>query len=110
VRKAIATTRSFKRTSARKIKTVDVGALSSAKTQLTLTQTSDRTQPGSQRADRVFVGEAILAGPCVPSRTQAGHPAKGLNRRVIEASDLVRPSHRRLAAGSPAAVLALGSC
>lgn len=53
--RAIATTRSEKRTSARNIKMVDVGALSFAKTQLTYTQTSDRIQPGSPKADRVFV-------------------------------------------------------
>jgi hypothetical protein len=55
VSRAIATTHGKKRTSARNNKTVDVGVLSFAKKQLTYTQTSDRIQPGSPKADRVFV-------------------------------------------------------
>ena len=63
VSRAIATTRSEKRTSARNTKTVDVGVLSSAKTQLTYTHTSDRLQPGSPKADRVFVCGTVIANP-----------------------------------------------
>lgn len=83
----IATTRSKKRTSARNIKVVDVGVLSFAKTQLTHTQTSDRIQPGSPNADRVFVCDAVTAGPSVHASTDSGRPVADrwtdLLRRVL---------------------------
>ena len=60
--KAIATTRSIERTSARNIRTVDVGALSSAKTQLTLTQTSGRTQARFAMRGSGFCLGAVTAG------------------------------------------------
>ena len=115
--RAIATTRSEKRTSARNIKTVDVGVLSFVKTQLTYTQTSDRIQPGSPKADRVFVCDAIeesfgidlmrAPGRGIGSthRARAGRPVT-----VGKAFALVRVAHRRLVAGSPAAGFELGCC
>ncbi|MFC5579343.1 hypothetical protein ACFPOA_15125 [Lysobacter niabensis] len=110
---AIATTRSKKRTSARNIKTVDVGVLSFAKTQFTYTQSSDRIQPGSPKADRVFVCDAVgtdlmrASGSGFGSahRARAGRPVA-----VGKAFALVRLAHRRLVAGSPAAGFELGCC
>ena len=111
---AIATTRSKKRTSARNIKTVDVGVLSFVKTQLTYTQTSDRIQPGSPKADRVFVCDAVTIDPMYASGRGFGSTHRGqVSRPVavgVEASVLVRLAHRRLVAGSPAAVVVLGCC
>ena len=113
--RAIATTRSEKRTSARNIKTVDVGVLSFAKTQLTYTQTSDRIQPGSPTADRVFVCDAVEEafgidlmralgrGFGSTHRARAGRPVAMGNGFA-----LVRLAHRRLVAGSPAAGFELG--
>lgn len=112
--RAIATTRSEKRTSARNIKTVDVGVLSFAKTQLTYTQTSDRIQPGSPSADRVFVCDAFGTTPSRASGRGVGaaHRAR-VSRPVmvgVEGSALARLACRRLVAGSPAAGFALGCC
>ena len=111
--RAIATTRSKKRTSARNIKTVDVGVLSFAKTQLPYTQTSDRIQPGSPTADRVFVCDAIgtdlvrayRQAPGSTTRQRASRP-----EAVGMAFALVRLAHRRLATGSPVAGFELGCC
>ena len=111
--RAIATTHGKKRTSARNNKTVDVGALSFAKTQLTYTQTSDRIQPGSPTADRVFVcgtvGELFGIDPAHAAgsahRARAGRPVA-----MGGAFALVRLAHRRLVAGSPAAGFVLGCC
>jgi len=113
VSQAIATTHGKKRTSARNNKTVDVGVLSFAKTQLLYTQTSDRIQPGSPKADRVFVWDAVASEPAgafghrasSPRRARSGRPAA-----MGKAFALVRPTHRRLAAGSPAAGFELGCC
>ena len=111
--RAIATTHGKKRTSARNNKTVDVGALSFAKTQLTYTQTSDRIQPGSPTADRVFVCGAVTQGPAhvlgrvlgSTHRARSGRPVS-----MVDAFALVRPAHRRLVAGLPAAGFVLGCC
>jgi hypothetical protein len=112
VSRAIATTRSKKRTSARNIKTVDVGVLSFAKTQLTYTQTSDRIQPGSPKADRAFVCDAIETGQPYAFGREVGPTRRGQVSRpaaiVEEAPASARLAHRRLVAGSPAAVFALG--
>ena len=108
--KAIATTRSIERTSARNIRTVDVGALSSAKTQLTLTQTSGRTQARFAKRGSGFCLGAVTQGSAVAPGGFAGQPTGGLIRWATKASASVRLAHRRWAAGSPAAVAALGSC
>ena len=112
VSQAIATTRSEKRTSARNLKTVDVGALSFAKTQLPYTQTSDRIQPGSPKADRVFVCDAIGNDPSRASGRGFGSAHRARVSRPVamggEASALVRLAHWRLVAGSPAAGFELG--
>jgi hypothetical protein len=114
VSRAIATTRSKKRTSARNIKTVDVGVLSFAKTQLTYTQTSDRIQPGSPTADRVFVCDAFGTDPSHASGRGFGPTHRARVSRLatmgVEGSALVRLAHRRLVAGLPAAGFALGCC
>ena len=111
--RAIATTHGKKRTSASNNKTVDVGVLSFAKTQLTYTQTSDRIQPGSPTADRVFVCGAVapdLAG-ALGRMAGSNHRARSGRPGAMEAAfALVRLAHRRLVAGSPAAGFALGCC
>ena len=115
--RAIATTHGKKRTSARNNKTVDVGVLSFAKKQLTYTQTSDRIQPGSPKADRVFVcgtveesfgidlARAFGRGVGSTHRARAGRPVA-----MGKGFALVRLAHRRLVAGSPAAGFVLGCC
>lgn len=111
--RAIATTQSKKRTSASNNKTVDVGVLSFAKTQLTYTQTSDRIQPGSPTADRVFVCDAAAYGLVRALGRDAGPTHRmwsGRPRAMGKAFALVRLAHRRLAAGSPAAGFELGCC
>ena len=114
--RAIATTRSEKRTTARNTKTVDVGVLSSAKTQLTYTQTSDRLQPGSPKADRVFVcgalGESFgIDLACASGRVNGStHRAGGRPVSMGDGFALVRLAHRRLAVGSPTAGFVLGCC
>ena len=75
--KAIATTRSIERTSARNIRTVDVGALSSAKTQLTLTQTSGRTQARFAKRGSGFCLGAVTEGSAVASRRLRGPAHRG---------------------------------
>jgi len=83
VSQAIATTRSEKRTSARNIKTVDVGVLSFVKTQLTYTQTSDRIQPGSPKADRAFVCDSVTIGPMCASGRGFGSAHRGRVSRPV---------------------------
>ena len=115
--RAIATTHGKKRTSARNNKTVDVGVLSSAKTQLTYTQTSERIQPGSPKADRVFVcgsvGEAFGTDAVRASGRGTGSSHRAWSGRPAvmgKGFALVRLAHWRLAAGSPVAGFVLGCC
>jgi hypothetical protein len=87
---AIATTRSEKRTSARNIKTVDVGVLSFAKTQFTYTQTSDRIQPGSPKADRVFVCDAVGTDLMRASRRGFGSAHRARAGRPVAVGEGIR--------------------